>query len=165
MNRFCDQAANQFDDPSRNEQVRSVDRIDLREGTPRIATEGKQIGIVEDSGRPLSHPMTRRSAPIERSDQAQRQAIETSYYHIRTELFRCLKGLKLEGVETIVLEEMRYMSTGTRDRFSTGGQAAICLVINQGCQLAEMPMRGKGSSHEVRVALQDFAEVSQLRQD
>jgi hypothetical protein len=40
----------------------------------------------------------------------------------------------------------------------------IAMVLNQGCQLAEMPMRGKGSSHEVRVALQDLAEMSQLRQ-
>src|SRR5262249_51882357 len=48
---------------------------------------------------------------------------------------------------------------------STRKQAAIFLVINQGCELAEMPMRGKGSPHKVRVTLQDLAEVSQLRQD
>jgi hypothetical protein len=41
----------------------------------------------------------------------------------------------------------------------------VFLVINQGPRLAQMPLRGNVSSHEVRVALQDVAEVSQLRQD
>jgi len=36
---------------------------------------------------------------------------------------------------------------------------------SQGSKLAEMPLRGVGRPHEIRVALQDVAEVSQLRQD
>jgi len=43
--------------------------------------------------------------------------------------------------------------------------AAIFLVINQGSRLAEMPMRGVGRPHNIRVALQELAEVSPLLQD
>src|SRR5262252_8940619 len=34
------------------------------------------------------------------------------------QLFRCLKGLKLEGVKTIVLEDLRYIKRGKRGTFS-----------------------------------------------
>src|SRR5499426_4214173 len=53
--------------------------------------------------------------PTKRSDKAfpsQRRGDDL------TELFRCLKGLKLEGVKTIVLEDLRYIKHGKRGTFS-----------------------------------------------
>src|SRR5215469_1729090 len=49
---------------------------------------------------------------------AMRRLRNISYYHIRTELFRSLKGLKLEGVKTVVLEDLRYIKRGKRGTFS-----------------------------------------------
>jgi len=54
--------------------------------------------------------MDERGVWIERS--------KTSRRHIRTELFRHLKRLKLEGVKTIVLEDLRYIKHGKRGTFS-----------------------------------------------
>ena len=76
---------------------------------PEFRTEGKVIGIDRGFRKGLCYirrPGDRRR--IERSNQAQRLSVlKHAYYHIRTELFRCLKGLKLEGVKTIVLEDLR----------------------------------------------------------
>lgn len=43
---------------------------------------------------------------------------KTSYHHIKTEIFRGLKQLKLDGVKAIVLEELRYIKHGKRGTFS-----------------------------------------------
>ena len=41
-----------------------------------------------------------------------------AYRQIKTELFRRLKQLKLDGVKTIVLEDLRYIKHGKRGTFS-----------------------------------------------
>ncbi|MBO0858126.1 MAG: IS200/IS605 family accessory protein TnpB-related protein, partial [Chloracidobacterium sp.] len=43
---------------------------------------------------------------------------KTSHYHIKTEIFRALKQLKLDGVKAIVLEDLRYIKHGKRGTFS-----------------------------------------------
>ena len=86
---------------------------------PELRTEGKVIGI--DRGyRKAFVTSDGQEIGAELRDQIRRQGkrSKTSYYHIRTELFRCLKGLKLEGVKTIVLEDLRYIKHGKRGTFS-----------------------------------------------
>ena len=86
---------------------------------PELRTEGKVIGI--DRGfRKAFVTSDGQEIGAELRDQIRRKAkrSKTSYYHIRTELFRCLKGLKLEGVKMIVLEDLRYIKHGKRGTFS-----------------------------------------------
>src|SRR5262244_290009 len=86
---------------------------------PELRTEGKVIGI--DRGfRKAFVTSDGQEIGAELRDQIRRKGerSKTSYYHIRTELFRCLKGLKPEGVETIVLEDLRYIKRGKRGTFS-----------------------------------------------
>jgi IS605 OrfB family transposase len=86
---------------------------------PELPTEGKVIGI--DRGfRKAFVTSDGQEIGAELRDQIRRKdkRSKTSYYHIRTELFRCLKGLKLEGVKTIVLEDLRYIKHGKRGTFS-----------------------------------------------
>src|SRR5262245_58381511 len=86
---------------------------------PELRTEGKVIGIDRGFRKPF---VTSDGQEIgaELRDQIRRKdkRSKTSYYHIRTELFRYLKGLKLEGVNTIVLEDLRYIKHGKRGTFS-----------------------------------------------
>src|SRR5262249_27997102 len=89
-----------------------------------------------------------------------------AYHHIKTELFRHLKRLKLEGIKIIVLEDLRYIKHGKRGTFSRHVNRLLSLlVINQGSRLAQLPVRGIGRPYHLRLALQDLAAVSQLRQD
>src|SRR5215470_4582184 len=86
---------------------------------PELRTEGRVIGI--DRGfRKAFVTSDGQEIGAELRDQIRRKGkrSKTSYYHIRTELFRCLKGLKLEGVKTIVLEDLRYIKRGKRGTFS-----------------------------------------------
>jgi putative transposase len=86
---------------------------------PELRTEGKVIGI--DRGlRKAFVTSDGQEIGAELRDQIRRKGkrSKTSYYHIRTELFRCLKGLKFEGVKTIVLEDLRYIKHGRRGTFS-----------------------------------------------
>ena len=86
---------------------------------PELRAEGKVIGI--DRGfRKAFVTSDGQEIGAELRDQIRRKGerSKTSYYHIRTELFRCLKGLKLEGVKTIVLEDLRYIKRGKRGTFS-----------------------------------------------
>jgi len=86
---------------------------------PELRTEGKVIGI--DRGfRKAFVTSDGQEIGAELRDQIRRKGkrSKTSYYHIRTELFRCLKGLKLEGVKMIVLEDLRYIKHGRRGTFS-----------------------------------------------
>jgi len=86
---------------------------------PELRMEGKVIGI--DRGfRKAFVTSDGQEIGAELRDQIRRKGkrSKTSYYHIRTELFRCLKGLKLEGVKTIVLEDLRYIKRGKRGTFS-----------------------------------------------
>lgn len=43
---------------------------------------------------------------------------KSSYHHIKTEMFRALKQLRLDGVKAIVLEDLRYIKRGKRGTFS-----------------------------------------------
>jgi IS605 OrfB family transposase len=86
---------------------------------PQLRAEGKVIGI--DRGfRKAFVTSDGQEIGAELRDQVIRKGkrSKTSYYHIRTELFRCLKGLNLEGVKTIVLEDLRYIKHGKRGTFS-----------------------------------------------
>jgi IS605 OrfB family transposase len=86
---------------------------------PDLRTEGKLIGI--DRGfRKAFVTSDGQEIGAELRDQIRRKGkrSKTSYYHIRTELFRYLKGLKLEGIRTIVLEDLRYIKHGKRGTFS-----------------------------------------------
>jgi putative transposase len=91
----------------------------LEKERPEPRTEGKVIGM--DRGfRKAFVASDGQEIGAELRDQIRRKGkrSKTSYYHIRTELFRCLKGLKLEGVKTIVLEDLRYIKRGKRGTFS-----------------------------------------------
>lgn len=86
---------------------------------PEPRREGKVIGI--DRGFRKAFVISDgQEIGVELRDQIRRKGkrSKTSYYHIRTELFRCLKGLKLEGVKMIVLEDLRYIKHGKRGTFS-----------------------------------------------
>src|SRR5215470_13576540 len=86
---------------------------------PELRTEGKVIGI--DRGfRKAFVTSDGQEIGAELRDQIRRNGkrSKTFYYYIRTELFRCLKGLKLEGVKMIVLEDLRYIKHGKRGTFS-----------------------------------------------
>lgn len=86
---------------------------------PELRTEGKVMGI--DRGfRKAFATSDGQEIGAELRDQirSKDKRSKTSYYHIRTELFRCLKGLKLEGVKTIALEDLRYIKRGKRGTFS-----------------------------------------------
>src|SRR5499426_922149 len=86
---------------------------------PEFRAEGKVIGIdrgfrkafVTSDGQEIGAELRDQIVGVAKRS-------KTSYYHIRTELFRCLKGLKLEGVRTIVLEDLRYIKHGKRGTFS-----------------------------------------------
>src|SRR2546428_1260819 len=86
---------------------------------PELRTEGKVIGIdrgfrkafVTSDGQEVGAELRDQ---IRRKDKRSKRA----YRHIKTELFRHLKQLKLEGVKTIVLEDLRYIKHGKRGTFS-----------------------------------------------
>jgi len=86
---------------------------------PELRTEGEVIGIdrgfrkafVTSDGQEIGAELRDQ---IRRKDKRSKRA----YRHIKTELFRHLKQLKLEGVKTIVLEDLRYIKHGKRGTFS-----------------------------------------------
>ncbi len=85
---------------------------------PELRTEGKVIGvdrgfnkaIVTSDGQVIGDDL---------KDQIKKQGKrkKTSHHHIKTELFRRLKQLKLEGVKIIVLEDLRNIKRGKRGTF------------------------------------------------
>src|SRR5262249_30569804 len=86
---------------------------------PELRTEGKVIGIdrgfrkafVTSDGQEIGAELRDQIVGVDkRSKKAHR--------HIKTELFRRLKQLKLDGVKTIVLEDLRYIKHGKRGTFS-----------------------------------------------
>jgi IS605 OrfB family transposase len=86
---------------------------------PEPRTEGKIIGI--DRGfRKAFVTSDGQEIGAELRDQIRRKhkRSKRAYRHIKTELFRHLKRLKLEGVKTIVLEDLRYIKHGKRGTFS-----------------------------------------------
>jgi len=86
---------------------------------PELQTEGKVIGI--DRGfRKAFVTSDGQEIGAELRDQIRRKGkrSKTARSHIKTELFRRLKELKLDGVKTIVLEDLRYIKHGKRGTFS-----------------------------------------------
>jgi putative transposase len=86
---------------------------------PELRTEGKVIGI--DRGfRNAFVTSDRQEIGAVLRDQIRRKGKRSkrAYRHIKTELFRHLKRLNLEGVKTIVLEDLRYIKHGKRGTFS-----------------------------------------------
>jgi putative transposase len=84
-----------------------------------LRTEGKVVGI--DRGfRKAFVTSDGQEIGVELRDQIKRKdkRSKRAYRHIQTELFRHLKRLKLEGVKTIVLEDLRYIKHGKRGTFS-----------------------------------------------
>ena len=86
---------------------------------PELWTEGKVIGIDRGFRKAfVTSDCQEIGAELRVQIRRKGKRSKTSYYHIRTELFRCLKGLKLEGVKMIVLEDLRYIKHGKRGTFS-----------------------------------------------
>jgi putative transposase len=86
---------------------------------PELRTEGKVIGI--DRGfRKAFVASDGQEIGAELRDQIRRKGkrSKTARNHIKTELFRRLKELKLDGVKAIVLEDLRYIKHGKRGTFS-----------------------------------------------
>src|SRR5262245_59742459 len=86
---------------------------------PELRTEGKVIGI--DRGfRKAFVTSDGQEIGAELRDQIRRKGkrSKTARSHIKTELFRLLKELKLGGVKAIVLEDLRYIKHGKRGTFS-----------------------------------------------
>jgi IS605 OrfB family transposase len=85
---------------------------------PELRTEGKVIGIdrglrkafVTSDGQEIGAELRDQ---IRRKDKRSKRA----YRHIKTELFRHLKRLKLDDVKVIVLEDLRYIKHGKRGTF------------------------------------------------
>jgi len=86
---------------------------------PELRAEGEVIGIdrgfrkafVTSDGQEIGAELRDQ---IRRKDKRSKRA----YRHIKTELFRHLKRLKLDGVKTIALEDLRYIKRGKRGTFS-----------------------------------------------
>lgn len=86
---------------------------------PALKTDGKLIGIdrgyrkafVTSDGQAIG-------AELKPLIQRKGKRSKTSYHHIKTELFRHLKELKLSGVSTIVFEDLRYIKHCKRGTFS-----------------------------------------------
>lgn len=86
---------------------------------PAPKTDGKLIGIdrgyrkafVTSDGQAIG-------AELRPLIQRKGKRSKTSYHHIKTELLRHLKSLKLSGVSTIVLEDLRFIKHGKRGTFS-----------------------------------------------
>lgn len=86
---------------------------------PELRTEGKVIGIDRGFRKPfVTSDGQEIGAELRYQIRRKGRRSKTSYHHIKTELFRHLKGLKLEGVKTIVLEDLRYIKHGKRGTFS-----------------------------------------------
>jgi len=86
---------------------------------PELRTEGEVIGIdrgfrkafVTSDGQEIGAELR---GQIRGKDKRSKRA----YRHVKTELFRHLKRLKLEGIKTIMLEDLRYIKRGKRGTFS-----------------------------------------------
>jgi IS605 OrfB family transposase len=86
---------------------------------PELRTEGKVIGI--DRGfRKAFVTSDGQEIGAELRDQIRRKdkRSKTARSQIKTELFRHLKRLRLGGVQTIVLEDLRYIKHGKQGTFS-----------------------------------------------
>jgi len=86
---------------------------------PELRTEGKVIGIdrgfrkafVTSDGQEIGAELRDQIVGVDKRS-------KRAYRQIKTELFRRLKQLKLDGVKMIVLEDLRYIKHGKRGTFS-----------------------------------------------
>jgi IS605 OrfB family transposase len=91
----------------------------LEKGKPPLREEGKIIGIdrglrkafVTSDGQEIG-------TELKELIKHKGKRSKTSYHHVKTEIFRALKQLQLDGVKAIVLEDLRYIKRGKRGTFS-----------------------------------------------
>jgi IS605 OrfB family transposase len=91
----------------------------LEKAKPALREEGKIIGM--DRGfRKAFVTSDEQEIGAELRDLIKKKGkrSKTSYHHVKTEMFRALKRLKLDGVKAIVLEDLRNIKRGKRGTFS-----------------------------------------------
>jgi IS605 OrfB family transposase len=91
----------------------------LEKERPQLREEGRWIGI--DRGfRKAFVTSDEQEIGTELRDLIKQKGkrSKTAYHYLKTELFRALKQLKLDGVKAIVLEDLRYVKHGKRGTFS-----------------------------------------------
>src|SRR5262249_20835034 len=91
----------------------------LEKEKPQLRGEGKILGI--DRGfRKAFVTSDEQEIGAELRDLIKEKGkrSKTSYHHLKTEVFRALKQLKLDGVKAIVLEDLRQIKSGKRGTFS-----------------------------------------------
>src|SRR5215471_13895554 len=101
-----------------NEKSVGIELIFVKK-RPELRTKGKIIGIdrgfrkafVTSDGQEIGAELRDQIVGVDKRS-------KTAHYHIKTELFWRLKGLKLEGVKMIVVEDLRYIKHGKRGTFS-----------------------------------------------
>lgn len=95
-----------------------VDLIFERE-RPALRTEGTVLGIDRGLNKAFtcSDGQIVGGADFKAEIEARDKRAKTAHHHLRTELFRRLKQLKLDGVKTIVLEDLRQIKRGKRGKF------------------------------------------------
>lgn len=86
---------------------------------PALRTEGTVLGIDRGLNKAFtcSDGQVVGGADFKAEIAARGKRDKTAHHHSKTELFRRLKQLKLEGVKTIVLEDLRYLKRGKRGKF------------------------------------------------
>jgi len=91
----------------------------LEKERPELRTEGKVIGIDRGFRKAfVTSDEQEIGADLPDLIKQKDKRSKTSHHHVRTELFRALKQLRLDGVKTVVLEDLRYIKRGTRGKFS-----------------------------------------------
>jgi IS605 OrfB family transposase len=85
---------------------------------PHLRTEGRVLGMDRGLNKAFSSSDGQViGADLKAEIKAQDKRAKTAHHYIKTELFRRLKQLKLEGVKTIVLEDLRNIKRGKRGKF------------------------------------------------
>ena len=86
---------------------------------PALRTEGTVLGIDRGLNKAFacSDGQVVGGADFKAEIKARDKRDKTAHHHSQTELFRRLKQLQLEGVKTIVLEDLRLIKRGKRGKF------------------------------------------------
>jgi IS605 OrfB family transposase len=101
-----------------NEQGLWIELI-LEKEKPALREEGAVIGVDRGYRKPLvASDGQEVGAELAELLKRKGKRSKTAHHHLKTELFRVLKQFKLDGVKTIVLEDLRYIKHGKRGTFS-----------------------------------------------
>lgn len=86
---------------------------------PAFRTEGIVLGIDRGLNRAFvcSDGQVVGGTDFKAEIAARDKRDKTAHHHLKTELFRRLKQLQLEGVKTIVLEDLQFIKRGKRGKF------------------------------------------------